>query len=138
MGPLKQILGMLPGVGSMLKDLNIDEKQLDRVEAMIGSMTRQERRTPSLINISRRKRIAKGAGVKIDEVGQLVKQFEAINKLTKTMANMSAKQKVAAVKEMGGTMSDLVPGMTGMPGFHAKKPTKGDTGRGFKSRKKRR
>jgi signal recognition particle subunit SRP54 len=138
MGPLKQIMGMLPGVGAMLGDAHIDEKQLDRVEAMIGSMTRQERRTPSLINISRRKRIAKGAGVKIDEVGQLVKQFEAINKLTKTMANMSAKQKVAAVKEMGGTMSDLVPGMTGMPGFHAKKPTKGDTGRGFKSRKKRR
>ena len=139
MGPLKQIMGMLPGVGAMLGDAHIDEKQLDRVEAMISSMTKQERRSPSVINISRRKRIAKGAGVKLDEVGQLVKQFEAINKLTKTMANMSAKQKVAAVKEMGGSMSDLVPGMTGMPGFHAKKPTKGaDTGRGFKSRKKRR
>ena len=138
MGPLKQIMGMLPGVGSMLNDAHIDDKQLDRVEAMIGSMTKKERQNPDLINISRRKRIARGSGVKVEEVGQLVKQFDTINKLTKTMANMSAKQKVAAVKDMGGDMGSLVPGMAGMPGMRMKKGTKGGGGRGFKSRKKRR
>ena len=138
MGPLKQVLGMLPGVGSALQDAHIDDKQLDRVEAMIGSMTGQEREKPGVINISRRKRIARGSGVKQEEVGQLVKQFETLNKLTKTMANMSAKQKVAAVKGMGGGMGDLIPGMEGMPSLRTKGSTKGGGGKGFKSRKKRR
>jgi signal recognition particle subunit SRP54 len=138
MGPLKQVLGMLPGVGSAIQDAHIDDKHLDRVEAMIGSMTTKERESPSVINISRRKRIARGCGVKLEEVGQLVKQFETLNKLTKTMANMSAKQKVAAVKGMGGGMGDLVPGMQGMPNMRSKGSTKGGGGKGFKPRKKRR
>ena len=138
MGPLKQIMGMLPGVGAMLGDAHIDDKQLDRVEAMIGSMTAKERVKPEIITISRRKRIARGSGVKVEEVGQLVKQFETLNKLTKTMAGMSAKQKVAAVKGMSGGMGDMIPGMEGMPSFHGKGSTKSAAGRGFKSRKKRR
>ena len=138
MGPLKQIMGMLPGVGAMLGDAHIDDKQLDRVEAMIGSMTAKERVKPEIITISRRKRIARGSGVKVEEVGQLVKQFETLNKLTKTMAGMSSKQKVAAVKGMSGGMGDMIPGMEGMPSFHSKGSTKSTAGRGFKSRKKRR
>ncbi|MBK7405032.1 MAG: signal recognition particle protein [Phycisphaerales bacterium] len=138
MGPLKQILGLLPGVGSALQDAHIDDKQLDRVEAMISSMTREERQHPSLINLGRRKRIAKGSGATIDQVGQLVKQFETINKLTKTMAGMSAKQKVAAVKEMGGGMGGMVPGMQGMPGLRTKGSTVQAGSGKFKARKKRR
>ncbi|MDQ7013034.1 MAG: signal recognition particle protein [Planctomycetota bacterium] len=134
MGPLKQVLGLLPGLGSALEGAQIDDKQLDHVEAMIGSMTKAERRSPGIITMSRRKRIARGSGRSLDEVGKLVKQFETINKLTKTMAGMSAKQKVAAVKEMGGA-GGVVPGM---PMMRSKGSTKSTSGRGFKSRKKRR
>lgn len=138
MGPLKQVLGMLPGVGSALSDAHIDDKQLDRVEAMIGSMTNKERQSPGIITLSRRKRIARGSGSTQEEVGQLVKQFDGINKLTKTMANMSARDKVAAVKSMEGGMDGLIPGMQGMPGLRSKGKTKAGRGKGFKSRKKRR
>ncbi|HZW09388.1 MAG TPA: signal recognition particle protein [Phycisphaerales bacterium] len=138
MGPLKQVLGLLPGLGSMLQDAHIDDKQLDRVEAMIGSMTKAERRDPSIVNISRRKRIARGSGSTPEQVAQLVKQFETLNKLTKTMANMSARQKVAAVKDLGGGgMGGMMPGLEGLPSFSAKGSTKASSGR-FKQRKKRR
>lgn len=80
MGPMKQSLGLLPGVGSMLKDVNIDDKQLDRVEAMISSMTTEERTQPQVINNSRSCRIATGVAAKTEEVGQLVKQFEMVGK----------------------------------------------------------
>jgi signal recognition particle subunit SRP54 len=121
MGPLKQIMGLLPGVGGMLKDLHIEEKQLDRVEAMINSMTKKERARPSTIDTSRRKRIARGSGTTTDDVGQLVKQFDTVNKMTRQFANFSASDRVKAVKEMGPDgMSDLVPGLKGMPSFGAK------------------
>ena len=90
MGPLKSLLGLLPGVGSMLRDVQIEDKQLDRVEAMIGSMTRHERKSPTLVNFSRRRRIAKGSGTKEDEVGRLLKQFEMMSKMTREMAGLSA------------------------------------------------
>jgi signal recognition particle subunit SRP54 len=138
MGPLKQVLGLLPGLGSMLQDAHIDDKQLDRVEAMIGSMTKAERRDPSIVSFSRRKRIARGSGSTPEQVGQLVKQFETLNKLTKTMANMSARQKVAAVKDLGGGgMGGMMPGLEGLPSFSGKGSTKASSGR-FKQRKKRR
>jgi signal recognition particle subunit SRP54 len=119
MGPLKQLLGLLPGVGNVLKDAHIDDKQFDRVEAIINSMTRKERQKPDVLDNSRRKRIAQGAGVKIDEVGQLVKQFTTLNKLSKQMAGMSASSKVKAVKELGnsGGLGGVMPGMTGLPSF---------------------
>ena len=101
---------------------------------MISSMTKKEKKSPEIITMSRRKRIAKGSGTSVDDVGKLVKQFETINKLTKTMAGMSAKQKVAAVKEMGGG-GGMVPGM---PMVRSKGSTKAGKGRGFKPRKKRR
>ncbi|MGQ0627067.1 MAG: signal recognition particle protein [Phycisphaerales bacterium] len=122
MGPLKQLLGMLPGVGGMLKDVHIDDKHLNRVEGIIHSMTREERASVKLLNNSRRRRIAKGSASSDAEVGQLVRQFETVSMLSKNMANMSALDKIKAVKQMGqqGGMSGMVPGLTGMPGFRTK------------------
>jgi signal recognition particle subunit SRP54 len=121
MGPMKQLLGMLPGVGSLIKDVNIDEKQLDQVEGMVNSMTKDERRDVSLFDQSRRKRVAKGSGVKVEQVGQMVRQFETISKLTRDMAGMGAKGRIAAMKEMQS--SGGMPGVSGMPMFATKKST---------------
>ncbi|MCC6427937.1 MAG: signal recognition particle protein [Phycisphaerales bacterium] len=109
MGPLKQLLGLLPGVGSMLKEVDIDEKQLDRTEAMIHSMNPRERKKPDIIDNSRRRRIAAGSGTQQDDVGRLVKQFSAVSKLTKQMSGLSGKEKAAAVQAMqaGGAMPGL-------------------------------
>ena len=116
MGPMKQLLGMLPGVGSMLKDANLDEGILDRTEAMIQSMTPEERKTPRVMKPSHRRRVAKGSGTDINDVSQLVKQFDAISKLTKQMAGMTARSRVDAVKELkrSGSMDGLMPGLAGM------------------------
>ncbi|MCW5765792.1 MAG: signal recognition particle protein [Phycisphaeraceae bacterium] len=114
MGPLKSLLGLLPGVGSALKDVHIDDKQLDRVEGIVNSMTPAERRKPGSIDFSRRKRIAGGAGARPEEVGGLVKQFDAVSTLSSRLANMSALQKVKAVKEMGASGVGGLPGMGGL------------------------
>jgi len=92
MGPLEQILGMLPGMGG-LKELaasreQVDEKQLARVEAIINSMTPKERRNHQLINGSRRKRIAKGSGTSVEEVNRLLKQFVQMKKMLKQLGGM--------------------------------------------------
>ncbi len=124
MGPLKSLLGLLPGVGAALKDVNIDEKQMDRVEAMINSMTPGERAKPSVIDNSRRRRIASGSGTQQNDVGGLVKQFDAISKLSRQMATMSASAKVKAVKELGSSgVGGLVPGVAGLPGFRSRGST---------------
>ena len=89
MGPLSGIIGMLPGMGALkqLKNAPIDESELDRVEAMILSMTPRERSNPGIINGSRRKRIANGSGTKVQQVNQLVKQFDQMKVMMKSMAN---------------------------------------------------
>jgi signal recognition particle subunit SRP54 len=89
MGPLSGIIGMLPGMGAMkqLKNAPIDEGELDRVEAIILSMTPRERANPGMINGSRRKRIANGSGTKVQSVNQVVKQFDQMRVLMKSMAN---------------------------------------------------
>jgi signal recognition particle subunit SRP54 len=87
MGPLQNILGMLPGVGSQLKGMKIDEKEFDRVQAIILSMTPQERRNPQIINGKRRIRIAKGSGTNVQGVKALIKQFEQMRKMMKAVAN---------------------------------------------------
>ncbi|TVQ82153.1 MAG: signal recognition particle protein [Phycisphaeraceae bacterium] len=122
MGPMKQLLGLLPGVGQMLKDVQIDDKQLDRVEGLVCSMTPEERRDVKVINHSRRKRIAAGAGQRQEAVGQLVKQFEMVSKMSKQMAGMSLKGRVKAAKELqqSGAAASL-PGMAGLPGLGAGK-----------------
>ena len=97
MGPLEQILGMLPGMGN-LKELaagreKVDDKQLGRIEAMINSMTLKERRNHQLINGSRRKRIAKGSGTSVEEVNRLLKQFVMMKKMLKQIGGMAGMAK---------------------------------------------
>ena len=82
MGPLSGLIGMLPGMGAMkqLKEAEVDEGELDRVEAIILSMTPEERVNPAVINGSRRKRIAHGSGTRVQHVNQLLKQFDQMRK----------------------------------------------------------
>jgi signal recognition particle subunit SRP54 len=82
MGPLTNLLGMIPGLaGHQLSKMNVDERELDRVQAIILSMTPYERRHPEVIKGSRRVRIAKGSGVTVQQVNQLVKQFDQMRKM---------------------------------------------------------
>jgi signal recognition particle subunit SRP54 len=95
LGPLTNILGMLPGVNaSMLKNVNVDEKALVRIEAMINSMTPAERANHSIINGERRRRIAKGSGTTVEEINKLLKQFVMAQKMIKQMANMTDPKKM--------------------------------------------
>src|SRR5216110_1261404 len=91
MGPLEQIVGMLPGMGNLkaLAENKPDEKQLSRVEAIIGSMTPEERRKQHIINGSRRKRIAKGSGTSVEEVNRLLKQFVQMQKMLKQLGGLA-------------------------------------------------
>lgn len=88
MGGMSSILNMMPGMSQMKGNVEIDEKSMDRVEAIILSMTKEERANPSLLNPSRKQRIAKGAGVDIAEVNRIVKQFEQSKKLMKQLPGM--------------------------------------------------
>ncbi len=85
MGSMKDIMGMIPGAGKALKDLDIDDDAFKHIEAIIHSMTPDERSTPSKLNSSRKKRIAKGSGRTIQEVNQLLKQFDQMSKMMKMM-----------------------------------------------------
>lgn len=91
MGPLEQVLGMIPGLSgaSQLKNLQVDEKQLDYIEAIIGSMTKEERKKPEIINGSRRRRISAGSGTSIQEVNRLLKQFKQTKKMMKQFGDMA-------------------------------------------------
>jgi signal recognition particle subunit SRP54 len=95
MGGISSLLGMMPGLGGKVKNIDgmIDEKSLARTEAIVMSMTPQERANPDLINPSRKMRIAKGAGVRIDEVNRFIKQFEQSRKLMKKMPGMMKNKK---------------------------------------------
>ncbi len=81
MGPLDQLLGMIPGLGPRLRGLDVDERALGRIEAMINSMTPQERRQPQIIDGSRRRRIARGSGTSVQEVNRLLRQFDEVKKM---------------------------------------------------------
>ena len=142
MGPMKQLLGMLPGVGGMLKDVEIDEKQLDRVEGMVKSMTQDERKDVKLLNMSRRRRIAQGSGTKPEDVGKLVKQFDVISKMSKQMSSMGMKGKLKAMKDLQSAGGGALPGMGGMPampglGSGRRSTVTKSPKRGFKKRKRR-
>ncbi|MDR2939055.1 MAG: signal recognition particle protein [Clostridiales bacterium] len=93
MGPLKSILGMLPGMGNAMQDVDINEKDLLHVEAIISSMTKKERSNSNIINGPRKKRIAKGSGRPIQEVNRLIKQFEDMKKMMKQFSDMSKGKK---------------------------------------------
>lgn len=88
MGPLQNVLGMLPGVGSKLKDVQIDDNALKKPEAIIRSMTAKERRNPDILNASRRKRIAAGSGTTVQDVNALIRQFEQARQMMKQVMNM--------------------------------------------------
>ena len=104
MGPLGNIVGMLPGMGALkqLKNADVDERELDRVEAIILSMTPAERANPSLINGSRRKRIAQGSGTRVQAVNQLVKQFDQVAKLMKQVATGKMPDPQQIAQQMSG------------------------------------
>ena len=91
MGPLESILGMIPGVGKALKGVQIDERNLLRVEAIIQSMTPYERQNPQMIDGSRKKRIAQGSGNSVQDVNNLLKQFLAMKKMMKNMGKFKLK-----------------------------------------------
>jgi signal recognition particle subunit SRP54 len=87
------VLGLLPGVNpSMMKNMNVDEKALVRIEAIINSMTPRERADHTLINGSRRRRIARGSGTTVEEINKLLKQFVGAQKMIKQMAGMNPKK----------------------------------------------
>jgi signal recognition particle subunit SRP54 len=88
MGNMKDLLGMIPGMGKAMKDVDIDDNSFKPVEAIIRSMTMQERQNPDLINPSRKNRIAMGSGRSVAEINQLLKQFEQMRKMMKTMNKM--------------------------------------------------
>ena len=104
MGNLKQLLSMMPGVGNQIKDMDIDDKQMQRVEAIITSMTAKERAKPEILNASRRKRIAAGCGQKVEDVNRLMRQYEQMKKMFKQMSGKGKKNK-------------FMKGMQGMPGM---------------------
>jgi len=90
MGNMKDMLSMIPGVGSEVKDLDIDENAFKGIEAMINSMTPAERADPDLIDMSRKKRIAKGSGKDIQEVNNFLKQFAQMRDMMKNMNKLGA------------------------------------------------
>ncbi|HEY6032098.1 MAG TPA: signal recognition particle protein, partial [Gaiellaceae bacterium] len=101
MGPIQNVLKMLPGVGSQLKDVNVDERELARVEAIVLSMTPKERRLPHVIDGSRRQRIAKGAGVTIQQVNQLLAARKQMEKMMKQIGKGKLPALPAAPQKAG-------------------------------------
>src|SRR5204863_3193951 len=124
MGPLESILGMIPGLGDLkqLADNKPDEKQMGHVEAIIGSMTPEERRNDRIINGSRRKRIAKGSGTTVEEVNRLLKQFTEMRKVLSMMSQ--------------GGMGAAMKGVKGMPKLPQQAAQGGFAAPGAKKRKK--
>jgi signal recognition particle subunit SRP54 len=107
MGNVKDLMGMIPGMGKAIKDVDVPDDAFKGVEAIILSMTPKERANPALLNTSRKTRIAKGSGTTIQDVNKLIKQFEDMRKMMKLMSNP---------RNMAGMMSKL-KGMGGMPGM---------------------
>ena len=100
MGPLDELLKMMPGANKIkgMNNLQVDEKQIGSVEAIIRSMTKQEKQQPEVINAGRRRRIAKGSGTTVSEVNRLLKQFEEMRKMMKQMTGMQQKGKKEGFK----------------------------------------
>lgn len=94
MGSLKDLLGMIPGMDKAMRNVNVDDKAFGKVEAIIYSMTLEERRNPKLMNGSRRRRIAKGSGTQISDVNRLIKQFEDMKKMMKTLNSSGGKSRL--------------------------------------------
>ena len=115
MGDLSEMMGMIPGMGNQLKNTQIDEKQMARTRAIIQSMTPKERENPQILNASRKRRIAAGCGQEVSDVNRLLKSFEMLQQLTKSMG----KGKMRGIPNMGGM--PMGGGMSRMHGFGRKK-----------------
>ncbi|CAM1365377.1 Signal Recognition Particle (SRP) component with 4.5S RNA (ffs) [Tenacibaculum sediminilitoris] len=100
MGSMKDLVGMIPGAGKALKDVDIDDDAFKGIEAIIHSMTPEERSTPSVINASRKKRIAKGSGTSVQEINQLMKQFDQMSKMMKMMQGGGGRKMMQMMKGM--------------------------------------
>ena len=102
MGNMKDLLGMIPGVGKAIKDVDIDDNSFKPIESIIRAMTNEERENPDIINGSRKTRIANGSGTSIQQVNQLLKQFSDMRKLMKTMNKMGGgKRALSALNPFG-------------------------------------
>ncbi len=112
MGSMKDILSMLPGINKKIKDVDVDDRQLDRMRAIIQSMTVKERRNPDIINPSRKRRIAAGCGMQVEDVNRLLNQYRQMQKMFKQMNSGSMKRKMKRMGLTGGGN-----GMGGMGGF---------------------
>lgn len=113
MGNMKDLMGMIPGVGKAIKDVEISDDAFKHIEAIIHSMTPEERRRPSVIDMNRKKRIAKGSGRKLEEVNQLMKQFEQMGKMMKMMQGPQGKQIMQMMSKMGGAGMPSLGGLGG-------------------------
>ncbi|MBR2954203.1 MAG: signal recognition particle protein [Clostridia bacterium] len=113
MGSMKDILSMLPGVNKKIKDVDVDERQLDRMKAIILSMTPKERRNPDIINPSRKRRIAAGCGMQVEDVNRLLNQHRQMQKMFKQMNSGKMKRQLKRMGFGNGGMN----GMGGMGGF---------------------
>jgi len=133
MGPMKEILKLLPGVGSALKDIQIDENELKRLRGIVHSMTPKERKSPDLIDASRRRRIARGAGVDPQDVSGFVKQFLQMRDMMKEMSKMGIRDRLGLTSKLGQL------GMLGgkLPQIKAKAPVLDDRRRKEQRRKER-
>ena len=100
MGNMKDLMGMIPGMGKALKGVDIDDDAFKHIEAIIGSMTPKERAQPNLLNMSRKKRIAHGAGRDINEVNQMIKQFHQMSKMMKMMQGGKGRQMMQMMQNM--------------------------------------
>jgi len=108
MGSLKSVLSMLPGMDKQLRDVDIDDRQILRIEAIIKSMTSKERSKPEIISASRKKRIAKGSGMSVEDVNKLLKQYEQMKKMFKQMNTKGGKRRMGRGLGMPGV---IPPGM---------------------------
>lgn len=113
MGSMKDILSMLPGINKKVKDVDVDDRQLDRMRAIIQSMTIKERRNPDIINPSRKRRIAAGCGMGVEDVNRLLNQYRQMQKMFKQFNSKGFKRKMKQMSGFGGGMN----GMGGMGGF---------------------
>ncbi len=117
MGSMKDILSMLPGINKKVKDVDVDDRQLDRMRAIIQSMTVKERRNPDIINPSRKRRIAAGCGMQVEDVNRLLNQYRQMQKMFKQMNSGSMKRKMKRMGLTGGGngMGGMGGGFGGFP-----------------------
>ncbi|MGI8872852.1 MAG: signal recognition particle protein [Egibacteraceae bacterium] len=122
MGPLQGLIGMIPGVGKQLADADLDESQLTRVESIIHSMTPHERRHPSVLNGKRKKRVAAGSGRSAQEVNELLRSFDEMRKMMKSLGGAGGMKGSKQLQGLGGggplgDPSELLAGGGGLPGM---------------------